>query len=110
MHVKAPMNLAEIQYFKRVGKHLRNTREMRGLTLTTMSGSCGLEIQELVRVENGELMGFKQISKDTLKNAEIYANALRIELGTQSLQHSGVTKINNKNDEVYIPFFLRINK
>jgi hypothetical protein len=45
-----------------------------------------------------------------LKNAEIYANALHIELGTQSTQHSDVTKINNKNDEVYIPFFLRINK
>jgi cytoskeletal protein RodZ len=101
------MNLAEIQYFKQVGKRLRNTREMQGLTLSTVAGSCGLKIQELVRVENGELMGFKQISKDTLKNAEIYANALHIELGSQSTQHPGEAKINNKNDEVFIPVFLR---
>jgi len=101
------MNLAEIQYFKQVGKRLRNTREMRGLALSTISGSCGLNIQELVRVENGELMGFKQIPTDTLKNAEIYANALRIELGSHSAQHSGATQINNKNDEVFIPVFLR---
>jgi len=104
------MNLAEIRYFKQVGKRLRITREMRGLTLSSISGSCGLEIQELVRVENGELIGFKQISIDTLKNAEIYANALHIELAPQSTQHPGVTKINNKNDEAYIPCFLRINK
>jgi transcriptional regulator with XRE-family HTH domain len=101
------MNLAEIQYFKQVGKRLRSAREMRGLSLTKISGACGLGIQELVRVENGELMGFKQISKDTLKNAEIYANALQVELGGQSTQHPGEAKINNKNDDVFIPVFLR---
>ena len=101
------MNLAEIQYFKQVGKRLRNTREMQGLTLSTVAGSCGLKIQELVRVENGELMGFKQISKDTLKNAEIYAKALDVELDIGERQHSGMASINAKNDDVFIPVFLR---
>ena len=101
------MNLADIQSFRQIGRHLRDARETRGLTLSAIAGSCGLAIYELVRIENGELMGFKQISKDTLKNAEIYANALHIELGSQSSQHPGEAKINNKNDEVFIPVFLR---
>ena len=101
------MNLADIQSFRQIGRHLRDARETRGLTLSAIAGSCGLAIYELVRIENGELMGFKQISKDTLKNAEIYANALHIELGSQSTQHPGEAKINNKNDEVFIPVFLR---
>ena len=101
------MNLADIQSFRQIGRHLRDARETRGLTLSAIAGSCGLAIYELVRIENGELMGFKQISKDTLKNAEIYAKALDVELDGVGRQHSGVRTINAKKDEVFIPLFLR---
>jgi transcriptional regulator with XRE-family HTH domain len=80
---------------------------MRGLTLPAISGSCGLAISELVRIENGELLGFKQAPKNTLSNAEIYAKALDVELDGVGRQHSGVTTINVKNDEAFIPVFLR---
>jgi transcriptional regulator with XRE-family HTH domain len=101
------MNLAEIQSFRQVGRRLRNAREMRGLTLPAISGSCGLAISELVRIENGELLGFKQAPKNTLSNAEVYAKALDVELDGVGRQHSGVTTINAKNDEAFIPVFLR---
>ena len=101
------MNLAEIQSFRQIGRHLRSAREMRGLTLPAISGSCGLAISELVRIENGELLGFKQAPKNTLSNAEVYAKALDIELDGVGRQHSGVTTINAKNDEALIPAFLR---
>ena len=101
------MNLAEIQSFRQIGRHLRSAREMRGLTLPAISGSCGLAISELVRIENGELLGFKQAPKNTLSNAEVYAKALDVELDGVGRQHSGVTTINAKNDEVFIPVFLR---
>lgn len=101
------MNLAEIQSFRQIGRHLRRAREMRGLTLPAISGSCGLAISELVRIENGELLGFKQAPKNTLSNAEVYAKALDVELDGVGRQHSGVTTINTKNDEALIPAFLR---
>ena len=80
-------------------------REMRGLTLPVIAGSCGLAIDELVRIENGELLGFKQAPENTLSNAEVYAKALDVELNNVGKQFSGVTAINN--DEVFIPVFLR---
>jgi len=101
------MNLADIQSFRRIGRHLRDAREMRGLTLPAIAGSCGLAIYELVRIENGELLGFKQAPQNTLSNAEVYAKALDVELDSVGRQHSGVTTINSKKDEVFIPFFLR---
>ena len=101
------MNLAEIQSFKQIGRRLRSEREMRGLTLPAISGSCGLAISELVRIENGELLGFKQAPKNTLSNAEVYAKALDVELDGVGRRHSGVTTIKAKNDEVFIPVFLR---
>ena len=48
------MNLADIQSFRQIGRHLRDARETRGLTLSAIAGSCGLAIYELVRIENGE--------------------------------------------------------
>jgi len=101
------MNLAEIQSFRQIGMRLRNAREARGLTLPAIAGSCGLAILELVRIENGELLGFKQAPQNTLSNAEVYAKALDVELSNVERQHSGVTTINAKNDEVLIPVFLR---
>ena len=101
------MNLAEIQSFRQIGRRLRSAREMRGLTLPAISGSCGLAISELVRIENGELLGFKQAPKNTLSNAEVYAKELDVELDGVGRQHSGVTTINAKNDEAFIPVFLR---
>ena len=101
------MNLAEIQSFRKIGRRLRNALEARGLTLPAAAGSCGMAISELVRIENGELLGFKQAPKDTLSNAEIYAKALDIELASLERQHIGLTSMKAKNDEVFIPFFLR---
>jgi cytoskeletal protein RodZ len=101
------MNLAEIQSFRQVGKRLRNAREAHGLTLPAVSGTCGLAISELVRIENGELLGFKQVPQNTLSNAEVYAKALDVELGNAGRQYSGNTIINAQSDDAFIPAFLR---
>jgi transcriptional regulator with XRE-family HTH domain len=101
------VNLAEIQSFRQVGKRLRNAREAHGLTLPAVAGTCGLAISELVRIENGELLGFKQVPQNTLSNAEVYAKALDVELGNVGRQYSGNTTINAQSDEVFIPAFLR---
>ena len=101
------MNSADIQSFRMVGRRLRNARERRGLTLAAFSASCGLRIQELVRIESGELLGFKQASEDTLSHADMYARVLNIELQGMGVQHSGIEKINSKDDDLYIPAFLR---
>jgi transcriptional regulator with XRE-family HTH domain len=101
------MNLAEIQSFKQIGRRLRSEREERGLTLPAVAGLCGMSISELVRIENGELLGFRQVLEDALTNAEVYANALDVELGGVERQHSGMEAINAKNDDVFIPVFLR---
>jgi len=101
------MNLAEIQSFKVVGKRLRNAREERGLTLAALSVSCGLRIQELVRIESGELLGFKQAPEDTLSHADMYAKVLDVELKGMEAQHSETEKMNGKDQDLYIPVFLR---
>jgi transcriptional regulator with XRE-family HTH domain len=101
------MNLVEIQTFKQVGRRLRSEREERGLTLPAVAGLCGMSISELVRIENGELLGFRQALEDALTNAEVYAKALDVELGSVERRHSGVSTINAKNDDVFIPVFLR---
>ncbi|WP_068319939.1 helix-turn-helix domain-containing protein [Polynucleobacter yangtzensis] len=101
------MTLLEIQSFRQLGKRLREAREMRSLTLPVVAGSCGLAIQEIVRIENGELLGFKQAPESTLTNAQIYAKALEVELEDFRRQHSGIRATNAQNDEVYIPAFLR---
>jgi hypothetical protein len=66
-----------------------------------------MSISELVRIENGELLGFRQALEDALTNAEVYAKALDVELGSVERRHSGVSTINAKNDDVFIPVFLR---
>jgi len=101
------MNLAEIQSFRQIGRRLRDVREARGLTLPMIASSCGLAISELVRIENGELLGFKQIPKDTLSNAEVYGYILEIGLGSLETQQTGIKTMNAKNDEVFIPVYLR---
>jgi len=101
------MNLAEIQSFRKVGRRLRNAREAHGLTLPAVAGTCGLAISELVRIENGELLGFKQVAQNTLSNAEIYAKALDVEFVYAGRQYSGNTTINAQSDDVFIPVFLR---
>ena len=101
------MNFAEIQSFRQVGRRLRNAREAHGLTLPAVAGTCGLAISELVRIENGELLGFKQVAQNTLSNAEIYAKALDVELGNAGRQYSGNTTINAQSEDVFIPVFLR---
>jgi hypothetical protein len=101
------MNLDEIQSFKQIGRRLRSEREERGLTLPAVAGLCGMSISELVRIENGELLGFRQVLKDALSNAEVYAKALDIELQSSRRQHSRISTTNAKNDDVYIPLFLR---
>ena len=101
------MNLAEIQSFRQIGRRLRNEREARGLTLPAIAGSCGMTISELVRIENGELLGFNQALKDALSSAEAYAKALDVELDDLGGQHSGTSTVNAKNDEAFIPVFLR---
>lgn len=101
------MTLLEIQSFRQLGKRLREVREMRGLTLLVVAGSCGLAIQEIVRIENGELLGFKQTPTSTLSNAQIYAKALDVELADLRGQYAGLRAVDAKNDEVYIPEFLR---
>jgi transcriptional regulator with XRE-family HTH domain len=101
------MNLAEIQSFRQVGKRLRNAREAHGLTLPAVAGTCGLAISELVRIENGELLGFKQVPQNTLSNAEVYAKALDVELVDAGRQYSGNTIINAQSDDAFIPVFLR---
>ena len=98
------MNLAEIQSFRLIGRRLRHEREARGLTLPTLADSCGLAISELVRIENGELLGFKQALDSSLNNAEVYAKALGVEFDHAGRRHSEVRTI---NDEVFIPVFLR---
>ena len=101
------MNLAEIQSFKQIGRRLRHERENRGLTLPAVAGLCGMSISELVRIENGELLGFKQALDSTLQNAELYAKALDVELSEMGRQRHEMSEINAKNDEVFIPVFLR---
>jgi transcriptional regulator with XRE-family HTH domain len=101
------MHLAEIQSFKQIGRRLRSEREARGLTLPAVAISCGMTISELVRIENGELLGFKQALEDALSNAEAYAKALDVDLDSEKRQISQTATINAKNDEVFIPVFLR---
>jgi transcriptional regulator with XRE-family HTH domain len=100
------MNLAEIQTFKQIGKLLRSERETRGLTLPAVAELCGMSISELVRIENGELLGFRQALDSALNNAELYAKALDVDLDSVRRQSSGVSKTNS-NDDVFIPVFLR---
>ena len=101
------MNLVEIQEFKKVGRRLRQTREACGLSLTKVSGACGIGVKELSRIEDGELMGFKQAPESTLINAQIYSDALDLQLGgLQQSQNTCIKKI-PVIDEVYIPAFLR---
>jgi len=101
------MNLAEIHSFRQMGRRLRNEREARGLTLPAAAGLCGMTISELVRIENGELLGFKQALDDAFSNAETYAKALDVELDGEEKWHSRATAIKAENDEVFIPAFLR---
>lgn len=101
------MNLAEIQSFRAVGKHLRNERERRGLTLAALSVSSGLGIHDLVRIESGELLGFKQVAVDTLSHADKYAKALDVELEELNRPHSASTRIDHHEEDVYISVFLR---
>ena len=101
------MNAAEIQRFKQIGIHLRNTRELRGLTLHSIANHSGLPIVELVRIERGEVLGFKQKITDTLSNAEVYAKALEVDLQDLNSPHSKQSKIHTEADNVYIPVFLR---
>jgi len=75
--------------------------------LTKIAGVCGLGIQELSHIESGELMGFKQAPESTLINAQIYSDALDLQLGgLQQSQNTCIKKI-PVIDEVYIPAFLR---
>ena len=101
------MGLAEAHSFRQIGKHLRNSREMRGLSLAKISGACGLGVQELVRIENGEIVAFKKISERMLTNAQLYAQVLDVDLGSLEVQDIAVAKIHSKNVEVFIPVFLR---
>lgn len=102
------MNLAEIQSFKQIGRHLRSAREMRGLTLSAAASTCGLKIFEIVRLENGELLGYQQVPENTLSNAQIYAKALDIELSDYKEQPCvEQAKVNANVYEGDIPFFLR---
>lgn len=101
------MNLAEIQSFKQIGKRLRSEREARGLTLPAVAGLCGMSISELVRIENGELLGFRQALDATINNAQLYAKTLGVELSGVGRQHSGISTTNAQNDEMFIPVFLR---
>ena len=75
--------------------------------MPAVASTCGLAISELVRIENGQLLGFKQVAKNTLSNAEIYAKALDVELGNAGRQYSGNTTINAQSEDVFIPVFLR---
>lgn len=101
------MNLAEIQSFRAVGKRLRNAREQRGLTLAALSASCGLGIHELVRIESGELLGFKQAPEATLSHAEIYAKVLDLQLAGMQVCQSSTANTNDADEDIYIPAFLR---
>ncbi len=101
------MNLADIQSFKHIGRRLRSEREARGLNLPAVARLCGMSISELVRIENGELLGFSQALDGALNNAKLYANALDVELGSVDRQHSVMATINAENDDVFIPVFLR---
>ena len=101
------MNLVEIQEFKRVGRRLRQRREASGLSLTKVSGACGIGVKELTRIEVGELMGFKQIPERTLINAQLYSDTLNLQLGGLLQSHNTGFKKIPVNDEVYIPVFLR---
>ena len=65
-----------------------------------------MSISELVRIENGELLGFRQALDSALNNAELYAKALDVDLDSVRRQSSGVSKTNS-NDDVFIPVFLR---
>ena len=82
---------------------------MRGLTLPAVARLCGMTLSELVHIENGELLGFRQILNDALSSAQNYAKALDLELGGLARQPSEVATIIAKNNEVYIPAFLRKN-
>ena len=101
------MTLAEIQSFKKVGRHLRTTREMRGLSLTKIAGVCGLGIQELSHIESGELMGFKQTPESRILNATLYAKVLNLELSSLQLSQNIATRKIVENDEILIPAFLK---
>jgi len=101
------MNLAEIQSFRQIGRHLRQEREARGLTLPSVASSCGLAISELIRIENGELLGFKQVTEDTLTNAQIYGKILGVDLNLLATPDIVVKSTPSINDEVFIPAFLR---
>ena len=105
--VQGLMNLAEIQSFKKIGTRLRHTREARGLALPALARSCGMTISELVRIENGELLGFTQGLVDTLKKAELYAHALEVGLEHSRCDQDTEATIRGAMDTDYIPIFLR---
>lgn len=104
LHYWIHMNLAKIQSFRQIGKRLRHAREARGLSLPSIASTSGLKIQELVRIENGELLGFKQAPENTLSNAEVYAKVLDLELTAISSQSP--SELSDPN-ETFIPVFLR---
>ena len=75
--------------------------------MPAVAGLCGMSISELVRIENGELLGFRQALDATINNAQLYAKALDVEFAGVRRQQSGVSTTNAKNDDVFIPVFLR---
>lgn len=99
------MKLVDIQSFRQVGKILREERERRSLSLQEIIPITGLSLQELVRIENGELLGFRQVPEETFRNAELYAQALGVAL--QDASQISTKPIANKREDIYIPAFLR---
>lgn len=75
--------------------------------MPAVAGLCGMTISELARIENGKFLEFRQVLEDALTNAELYAKALDVELGSVKRQYSRVATINDKNDDIFIPVFLR---
>ena len=101
------MDTAKIQLFRQIGKHLRRARDMRGFSLVKISGVCGLSVQELARIENGELMAFKQSPETTKTNAQIYSKVLGVDLDRLVIRDAALGAVHATNDAVYIPVFLR---
>lgn len=75
--------------------------------MPAVAGLCGMTISELACIENGKFLEFRQVLEDALTNAEVCAKALDVELGSVKRQYSRVATINDKNDDIFIPVFLR---
>jgi transcriptional regulator with XRE-family HTH domain len=114
------MTVNEIQLaLHSVGKLLRKTRELNGLSVHALSGASGLTISEIVRLEDGEVTKFHDHPEQTLNNLRSYAAILgiKLQINLEQNSHCFYSSVKSQNTLAFsevelgpdIPPFLRKN-